>query len=119
MRSENVIQRVLMRFGKSREVMNKESYRRYQISARAIALGGGWKLTLFENGQEVGGGIFPVPEESPEAGIEWWNSLEGKERGYWMLRAESAKPADVYHAYLLGKAYTEAMKQGESWSKGT
>ena len=92
--------------------------RRYQISARAIVSGGGWKLTLFENGREVGGGVFPVPEELPEARMDWWNSIEGKDRGYWMLRADSANPADVYHAYLLGKAYTEAMKQGESWSKG-
>lgn len=37
----------------------------YEIKPRPAELGGGWKLTLFEDGQEVGGGVFP-PEEGHE-----------------------------------------------------
>lgn len=31
----------------------------YQIDPRQEALGGGWKLQLLEDGEEVGGGVFP------------------------------------------------------------
>lgn len=31
----------------------------YQITQRAADLGGGWTLHLLENGEKVGGGVFP------------------------------------------------------------
>lgn len=31
----------------------------YEITPRPAELGGGWRLRLIENGQEVGGGVFP------------------------------------------------------------
>ena len=31
----------------------------YEIILRPVALGGGWRLRLLENGVEVGGGLFP------------------------------------------------------------
>lgn len=31
----------------------------YEITPRPDALGGGWKLRLLENGEEMGGGVFP------------------------------------------------------------
>lgn len=34
----------------------------YQIDPRPTDLGGGWRLRLFENGEEVGGGAFPLAE---------------------------------------------------------
>jgi hypothetical protein len=34
----------------------------YQITPRTLGLGGGWNLRLLENGEEVGGGVFPLPE---------------------------------------------------------
>lgn len=37
----------------------------YEINPRPVELGGGWKLRLLEDGQEVGGGVFP-----PVDGIE-------------------------------------------------
>jgi hypothetical protein len=37
----------------------------YQIDPRPAALGGGWKLQLLEDGNEVGGGVFP-PTLNPE-----------------------------------------------------
>jgi hypothetical protein len=37
----------------------------YQIDPRPEALGGGWSLKLFEDGEEMGGGVFP-PVPNPE-----------------------------------------------------
>ena len=34
----------------------------YEITPRTLGLGGGWNLRLLENGEEVGGGVFPLPE---------------------------------------------------------
>ena len=33
---------------------------RYKIEPRTAEFGGGWRLRLFENGDEVGGGVFPL-----------------------------------------------------------
>lgn len=42
--------------------------RTYQIDPRPAELGGGWSLKLFEDGEEMGGGVFPpVPTlEQPD-----------------------------------------------------
>lgn len=37
---------------------------RYEIEPRPLDLGGGWRLRLIEDGEEVGGGIFPLSEYS-------------------------------------------------------
>jgi len=34
--------------------------RSYQIEPRPADLGGGWRLRLIEDGEEVGGGVFPL-----------------------------------------------------------
>jgi len=34
----------------------------YQIDPRSVEVGGGWRLLLLENGEEVGSGIFPPIE---------------------------------------------------------
>ena len=34
--------------------------RTYQIDPRPQELGGGWNLKLFEGGEEMGGGVFPL-----------------------------------------------------------
>jgi len=34
----------------------------YQIDPRPAGLGGGWRLRLLENGEEVGGGVFPADQ---------------------------------------------------------
>lgn len=94
----------------------EEQNRGYEIVPRPAALGGGWKLTLWEDGQEAGGGVFPVPGEPPEAGIDWWNSMTEKQRGYWMTRAASAVPADARRAYLLAEAYEDARQEGQNWT---
>lgn len=49
----------------------------YQIDPRPADLGGGWRLRLLEDGQEVGGGVFPPasgdfdgPKEALQAAFE-------------------------------------------------
>jgi hypothetical protein len=60
----------------------------YEITPRPVALGGGWRLRLLEDGQEVGGGVFPPvdgiddPQEALQAAfddaegeaLDWVNS---------------------------------------------
>jgi len=80
----------------------------YEIKPRPAELGGGWKLDLLQDGQEVGGGVFPVLENDPQAGMDWWNGCSEQERAHWLMMAASARPADAYHAYLLAEAYADA-----------
>lgn len=89
--------------------------RTYAIMPRPSGMGSGWTLTLFDEGEEAGGGVFPVPEESPHVGMEWWNALPVEERAYWLIKAASAVPADARHACLLAAAYDDAMHEGEDW----
>lgn len=95
--------------------MGNTEGRRYEITPRSADLGGGWKLVLLEDGEEAGGGVFPVPEEQPSVGMEWWNALPVEERAYWLVKAASAVPADARHAWLLAAAYDDAMHEGEDW----
>lgn len=90
--------------------------RTYEIQPRANNLGGGWKLTLLEDGEEAGGGAFPVPEENPETGMTWWNALTEERRAHWLMMAASAIPAAARRAYLLAEAYNNAMDEGEDWT---
>lgn len=39
----------------------------YEISPRPAALGGGWRLRLLEDGEEVGGGVFPPVDDIEDA----------------------------------------------------
>ena len=90
--------------------------RTYEIRPRPDDLGGGWKLTLIEDGKDVGGGVFPLPKDDPQAGMSWWNALSEDRRAHWMMMADSAMPVAARHACLLAKAYNDAMDEGESWS---
>ncbi|TXI72408.1 MAG: hypothetical protein E6Q43_06665 [Dokdonella sp.] len=42
----------------------------YQIDPRPAELGGGWRLRLIEDGEEVGGGVFPLSEYATEYATE-------------------------------------------------
>lgn len=90
--------------------------RTYEIRPRPADLGGGWKLTLLENGQEAGGGVFAVPEDDLHQGMSWWNALTEERRAHWLMMAASAMPAAARHAYLLAEAYNDAFEEGESWA---
>jgi hypothetical protein len=39
----------------------------YEINPRAAELGGGWKLRLLEDGEEMGGGVFPSSTDEAES----------------------------------------------------
>lgn len=88
--------------------------RTYEIHSRPADIGGGWKLTLLEDGQEAGGGEFPVLEDDPQQGMTWWNALTEERRVHWLMMSASAMPAAARHAYLLAHAYNEAFEEGES-----
>ena len=85
----------------------------YEITPRPIELGSGWKLTLLHHGQEVGGGVFPVLEEDPHAGMDWWNALTKERRTHWLMMAASTMPAAA-RAYLRAKAYNDA-QDADAW----
>lgn len=87
----------------------------YEIKPRPVELSAGWKLTLLEDGQEVGGGVFPVSEEDPKTGIDWWNGLTEERRTHWLMMAASAMPAAARHAYLLAEAYNDAQDEADDW----
>lgn len=89
--------------------------RTYQIVLRNPALGGGWNLFLFEDGQPAGSGFFPVPQEDPATGMAWWNSISEEIRAHWLMMSASAVPADARHAFRLAEAYEDAHAQGNDW----
>ena len=43
------------------------TYYAFQIDPRPADKGGGWRLRLLEDNEEVGGGVFPADETSSEA----------------------------------------------------
>lgn len=92
-----------------------DSVRRYEITPRPAALGDGWNLVLFDDGEEAWRGVFPVSQEDPLVGIAWWNALTEERRAHWLMMAASAVPAAARHAYLLAEAYEDAQHQGEAW----
>jgi len=86
----------------------------YEINPRPVELGGGWQLRLLENGEEAGGGVFPI-QDDPHAGMSWWNECSEQERAHWLMMAASARPADAYHAYLLAETYADAETTAYEW----
>ena len=64
--------------------------RSYEIKERPANLGGGWVLTMFEDGEEMGRGYYPLPR--------------------------LASPLVVDEVHLVTKAlFDEAQADGESW----
>ena len=67
--------------------------RSYEIKPRSAHLGGGWYLKMFQDGEEMGAGVYPLPElDEPFDDDELKITL------------------DALHA--------EAMSDGESWKTG-
>jgi len=89
----------------------------YDLTPRPDTLGGGWKLRLLEDGEEVGGGVFPLPWplDEPEHGVTWWNGVSEDVRAHWLAVAGSAVPADAWKAYLTSEAEGDAVEVGEEW----
>jgi hypothetical protein len=93
----------------------KKQNRGFEIVPRPAVLGTGWQLTLLEDGEVVGSGVFPIPEEPPEAGMTWWNAMTHQQQSYWQMMAISALPLDARRAYLLAEAYADAREEGKKW----
>ena len=87
----------------------------YEITPRPVELGGGGRLRLLENEVEQGGGVFPVEDSDPDAGMRWWNECGEQERAHWLTMAASARPADAYHAFMLAEAYADAESTAYEW----
>lgn len=87
----------------------------YEINPRPAVVGGGWQVRLLDEGEEVGGGVFPVVVEEV-AGIVWWNGLNDAERTRWLQQCEGlATAANAYAAYLRGQAYNDAEATATEW----
>ena len=87
----------------------------YQIATRPVELGGGWRLSLLEDGVEIGGGVFPVEQTDPHQSTTWWSSMTEDERDLWLKEAHSAQPLDAYQAFLVADAYTAAINEAYTW----
>lgn len=69
----------------------------YAIDPRPAKLGGGWRLRLLENGEEVGGGVFPL---SP-----YLSAFPATDEANEREMAEKA-------------AYSDAMAEASAWLAG-
>ena len=92
--------------------------RTYTIAPRPAHLGGGWKLRLLVDGEEAGGGVFPIDGDADDvAAMEWWwDGLDEAARQHWMRHAgETGNPVEAYRGYLTEQARERAEDEGESW----
>lgn len=84
---------------------------RYELTPRPASLGGGWRLRLIDDHNEVGGGIFPVPSASGDDVAAWWDALDDAQRIAWLDRC-----ADYTHAaFLTLLAYQDAEASAQAW----
>lgn len=65
--------------------------RTYEVKPRPAELGGGWNLKLFENGEEMGGGVFPP--SAPKRGV-----------------------IVLFEGTDFDEAYQDAIDEGENWT---
>jgi len=68
---------------------------KYTIDPRDVEVGGGWTLKLLVDGQEVGGGAFPITAETgiDDAFCDAWYEGEGWLGSQLALTSRSAAPA--------------------------
>lgn len=67
--------------------------RSYEIKERPANLGGGWCLKMYQDGEEMGAGVYPLPE--------------------------LGEPSDDDELkFALDALHAEAMSDGESWKAG-
>ena len=68
--------------------------RSYEIKPRPTHLGGGWYLKMYQDGEEMGAGVYPLPD-LPEPFTD-----------------------DDELKFTLDALHAEAMSDGESWKAG-
>ncbi len=64
---------------------------RYEIAPRGPELGGGWRLRLIEDGEEVGGGVFPA-SETEESKTEAYADAMDEAEGWLASRQAPSSP---------------------------
>jgi len=84
----------------------------YEIVPRGPELGGGWRLYLIQNNEEVGGGVFPA-ESHATAAREWWDVLDKNQRMHWTIKGLEAGNAHL--AYLKEEAWHDATQAAGEW----
>jgi hypothetical protein len=95
----------------------------YTIELRAAELGGGWRLRLIEDGQEVGGGVF-LPEDGHDTEVaalqaafddaeatayDWLDSREGPRT----MPANNRKLVNDLRTSLDAVATQAALERGD------
>lgn len=76
----------------------------YEINPRPAALGGGWQVRLLDEGEEVGGGVFP--------GVRGSGRHRLVER---IKQCRAGTAANAYVAYLRAQAYSDAEETAAEW----
>lgn len=71
---------------------NKPDYR-YKIEARPATLGGGWRLRLFEDGEEAGGGVIPAADDEGSKIVAFADAQ--REGDTWLASRPRASFADA------------------------
>lgn len=61
----------------------------YEIDPHPADLGGGWRLRLLENGEEVGGGVFPANHSDPDPTAPYDEALAAASA--WLSSREVAR----------------------------
>ena len=79
----------------------------YQIDPRPAELGGGWRLRLIEDGEEVGGGVFPLSQYATEDNAED-NAKDNAEDNAKDNAEDNAEEAAKW-------AYDDALAEASAW----
>ncbi len=88
----------------------------YEVLPRSAELGGGYRLQLFEDGVEVGGGVFPLAwADEPQNGLAMWDDMSVEFKAHWTAVAGSMVPADAWLVYLTQEALGDAVEEAEEW----
>lgn len=87
----------------------------YEITAQPTELGGGWRLQLLQDVEEVGGGEFPLPPATPAGAAIWWENLNDTQRSHSLGLDATDAPLGAYRACLLAEQYMMAESVGQAW----
>jgi len=76
----------------------------YEINPRPVELGGGWNLRLLEDGEEVGGGVFPAVRDDANPLYPFDQNVETH-----TIRRRQPSEAETR------AAYAEAQAEADEW----
>jgi len=72
--------------------------------AYPVELGGGWRVRLLEDSEELDIGVLPVEIHNADAGMTWRIECTEQERADRLIMATRAMPADAYRSFMLADA---------------